>query len=329
MMATSAPVRVLSNVPMFSSDNAKLVHNDAWLSAPGSRVPLLMAMIRVALKSYRYEVIFLNCAGKETLVLCALLFLLPFNRAKVITADLILRVPTTRWQRFRASVTRMLLRKIRLFIFYHRDFTGYERYFGVDSQRAAYVPFKVNSLDIILRKQPSEGDYLFTGGTSLRDWDTLMEAVKGVSVPVVILSADDALSRLCRAAENLTVIRDDGSTESWIRHIAASKFVVLPISSKSIAASGISTYLCAMALRKCVIITEGPATKDILNETNAVLVPPEDPKALRQAIEKVNENTPFRRRVAEAGYQYALSCGDTSRLHRDFISWIHRTAHES
>jgi hypothetical protein len=87
--------------------------------------------------------------------------------------------------------------------------------------------------------------------------------------------------------DNVKIVHDDGSLLSWVRHMAESKFVVLPISPDSIAASGISTYLMAMALKKCVIITEGPATKGLLlNHQNSVIVPPRDPDALRRLFSR-------------------------------------------
>jgi hypothetical protein len=77
-----------------------------------------------------------------------------------------------------------------------------------------------------------------------------------------------------------------------------------------------------MALKKCVIISSGPTTDGILTEDIAVMVPPEDPKALRYAIEKVFNDETYRKRIAENGYNYAVSLGDEKRLHDSIIKEI-------
>ena len=160
--------------------------------------------------------------------------------------------------------------------------------------------------------------------------------MSGLSIPLQILvpkaeyhrcsslSAFSGDSQVARGT--VSIIHDDGTAKSWIGHIARSKFVVLPISANSIAPSGISTYLSAMALGKCVIITRSPATEGILDESNCVIVPPADPVALRNAIQKVDSDARLRSRIAQAGYRYAMGLGDTRRLHWDFVEYIVQAA---
>jgi len=275
--------------------------------------------------------VFFDCAAVETLVFGLLKYVLPFKRCRLVRADLILRVPRTRLQRLAARLKRLALRRVRLFILYHRDCSGYVECYGIKAEKVVYVPFKVNGLELVKEQTPINGQYVFSGGVSLRDWKTLMQAVRELDIEVVIVrpSAGSA-TELCGVEaipENVRVVHDDGSISSWIRYIAEAKFVVLPIAADSIAASGISTYLLAMALKKCVVITEGPATKGILlNHQNSVIVPASDPDALRGAIQRVDSDLLFRERLAEAGYRYAMSVGDTSRLYRDFTSCIRTVA---
>jgi glycosyltransferase involved in cell wall biosynthesis len=70
-----------------------------------------------------------------------------------------------------------------------------------------------------------------------------------------------------------------------------------------------------MALRKCVIISDCPATRGILvPDETAILVPMRDPQALAQAIRKAWNDDGYRRRVAEGGYRYALNLGGEATL---------------
>jgi glycosyltransferase involved in cell wall biosynthesis len=87
-------------------------------------------------------------------------------------------------------------------------------------------------------------------------------------------------------------------------------------------ASGISTYLVAMALGKCVIMTDSPATQGLIDDGHAVVVPPCDPAALRDAIARVASDAAFRERTAAAGKAYASALGDESRLAADIARFV-------
>ena len=76
---------------------------------------------------------------------------------------------------------------------------------------------------------------------------------------------------------NVEVVRHDGS-DSFLDHIAASRLVALPIKRENISASGIGVYLAAMALGKCVVISEGPAVNGVVPPGAALIVPPEMPR---------------------------------------------------
>jgi glycosyltransferase involved in cell wall biosynthesis len=78
-------------------------------------------------------------------------------------------------------------------------------------------------------------------------------------------------------------------------------------------ASGLSTYLDAMYLGKCVIISEGPGASDILTD-QAILVRPHDVAGLTAAIRRAWEDDSLRRTVAQAGKAYAQSLGDEADL---------------
>ena len=79
-----------------------------------------------------------------------------------------------------------------------------------------------------------------------------------------------------------------------------------------------------MALVKCVIITEGPATRGLLDDGQAIIVPPSDANALRAAIVAAREDTAYRSRVASAGQRYARAIGAHERLARDICREVVR-----
>ena len=325
-------VRVVSNVPGLA-DAAVGQFDHRTIVVSRYLMPRLKQIFLVAARSYRSDVVFLNCAVTEALALCVCLIFMPFNRCRVIVADPVLRVPTTRRHRLTTWLKRQVFRRVDVFILYQKDFAGYMRWYGIDASRVVYIPFKVNSLDLITRLVPVDGDYALATGVSLRDWTTLAAAIRGLDIRLVISvpasAADGEMPRPSDFGSQVTLLKDEGPVGAWLQRMALAKFVILPISSDSIAPSGISTYLCAMALRKCVILTAGPSTHGLLNETMSVLVPPADVRALREAIERVNSDAAFRRDVADAGFRYAMSCGDERRLYSDFVTIILAVADSS
>ena len=63
-----------------------------------------------------------------------------------------------------------------------------------------------------------------------------------------------------------------------------------------------------------MIISAGPAVNGVVPEGAAIIVPPEDPSALRAAIQRAYSDDTYRRTVADKGRQYALSLKGEARL---------------
>jgi glycosyltransferase involved in cell wall biosynthesis len=118
---------------------------------------------------------------------------------------------------------------------------------------------------------------------------------------------------------NVDIEHDDGSYESWLSAMACSRMVVLPITQASMYAHGAGTYLVAMALKKCVIVSENEGSHGILDGGQAILVPVGDPDALRRAIVRAWEDDSYRDKIAEAGYKYAVSMGDEESMQRRIL----------
>jgi len=94
---------------------------------------------------------------------------------------------------------------------------------------------------------------------------------------------------------------------------------VIPTFPNSIYAPGLSLYLLAMALRRCVIISEGPQTRGLLKD-EAIIVPPGDPGALAQAIRRCWEDDNLRKSTADAGRRYAELCAGEARMISDIVN---------
>jgi glycosyltransferase involved in cell wall biosynthesis len=74
-----------------------------------------------------------------------------------------------------------------------------------------------------------------------------------------------------------------------------------------------------------VVISNGPGVSDLLTD-QAVLVPPEDSGALREAIAQVWGDEELRARLVESGRKYALSLGGEpelrARVLESALTWL-------
>ena len=332
MMQVKKQLSLLSNLPgLQSTEKVCLMHELIGPSPAGRRAWL--QRFALVWRARKFDAVLINCNTAEVIALALLMRFVPFNRCKLIASDPVFMTPRGCKQRVLAYFKKVLLQRVDLFILIQKDFRGYQRFFGVTPQRSAYVPWKVNALDVIQRLNPVEGDYLFSSGATLRDWDTLAQAMRGVDLPLVISLPNAECARnwglnvthlpdLSKFPAGTRIERNSSNPEEWLSLAAKAKFVVFPIIAQVINASGISTALSCMALRKCVIISASPATRGILDGGQCLVVPPGDAQALGQAMIEANRDPLLRQRTAETGYRYALQCGDSRRLYRDFIDQI-------
>lgn len=269
------------------------------------------------------DLILINGDIGITLRLCALFWICPWKRKPLVVADLVLRRPRTASARAAAWIKRLLLRRVDHFVNYFRDVSGYSACYGITAQRSSFVPFKPN-----LRyryepdSHPAQGQYILCLGRSQRDFDTFFDAMAQLPYPAAIPKPDfPALRqhdsrftrRLDQLPPNIGLLDDDGSQASMIRAIEGARIIALPILPSSIAASGISVYLNAMLMSKPVVISAGPGASDIL-DGEALIVPPEDPDTLAEALRRLWEDDSAREQLAQTGRRYALGLGGEPEL---------------
>jgi glycosyltransferase involved in cell wall biosynthesis len=150
---------------------------------------------------------------------------------------------------------------------------------------------------------PTRGDYLFSGGDSMRDYVTLLEAVRGLPLPVRIATRWRPPAGLS-VPDNVTLA---SSNDAEFRALlAGARLVVLPLETDTLRTSGQQSYLNAMALGKPVIVTDlRDAPFYIEDGKTGRLVPSRAPALLRDAIEQLLDSPAASRSMAEQGQNFA------------------------
>jgi glycosyltransferase involved in cell wall biosynthesis len=147
------------------------------------------------------------------------------------------------------------------------------------------------------------GDYVFSGGNSMRDYPTLIEAVRGLTIPVFIATYWQPPSTLTIPA-NVTI---KPTSEIEFRDLlAGARFVIFPLRMDDLRTSGQQSYLNAMVLGKAVIVTDTmDAPFYIDHERTGMLTPSGDAAALRAAILRLLDSPGLVERMGEAGHNAA------------------------
>lgn len=128
--------------------------------------------------------------------------------------------------------------------------------------------------------ESTEGDYVFSGGNSLRDYPTLLRAVANTGIPLVIATQ---LRIEANIPSNVKIITC--SPSEFRSLMAGARFVVLPLDMRQLATTGQQSYLNAMALGKLVIVTDTvDAPFYIEDGSTGLLTPSGDADALRKAM---------------------------------------------
>ena len=284
--------------------------------------------LRLFFRAHGNDVVVLTGGTWRLLGICFMRTLIPLGTFKVVAVDFILSRPINSKQSIIAWVKKLLLRKVDRFILHFKDTSEYQRIYGIPASKCVFSPFKVNYWEKMIRDDQPSGteEYVFTAGRSYRDFPTFIEAMRKVDYPGLLLYEEVALLKrsatdvdLSNLPTNLATAKNEGE-QSWVEFIRRAKIVVVPLLPSTMYAPGLSLYLMAMAMGKCVIVTEGLATRNML-EDEAVIVAPKDSVALACAIRRVWEDDNLRCRTADAGRRYAHRCAGESRLLSDIVQF--------
>jgi glycosyltransferase involved in cell wall biosynthesis len=157
------------------------------------------------------------------------------------------------------------------------------------------------------RPMNGENDMICSVGREMRDYGTLLEAMDGLDIRCHIaanasagktdawqkdLDGDGASTR-----KNITVGK---KSYNELRDLyARSRFVVVPLLPTD-TDNGTTTVLEAMAMGKAVICSRVKGQADVIQEgRTGIFVPPNDPRALHEAIEFLWNNPTEAKRMGE------------------------------
>lgn len=172
----------------------------------------------------------------------------------------------------------------------------------------------------------SDSGFVVSAGRSGRDYELLIEAVRGMNLDLHIIC--DQFPEALRAGlpDNVTIL-DDCYGDCYFDELVKCRFVVIPLSVNDISA-GQMVLLQAMAVGKPVIITRTATTIDYVQDGNGVLfVEPKDFSAMTHAIQRLHTDDALRHSLGKQASEifakrysieaYASHLVDAARMAHD------------
>lgn len=174
---------------------------------------------------------------------------------------------------------------------------------GVPESKVAFIYHNVDRHFYRPLKLDTE-DYILAVGQEQRDYETLLQAIDGTGVKLVVVASSPwSTSRIEMSKVGETTVLSHIPYRELRTLYAKARLVVTPLIDVDYAA-GNSSVLEAMAMAKPIIVTRTKGITDyvIPNETG-VYVSPENPAELRDAILSLWDNHRKRDRLGANGRQ--------------------------
>lgn len=151
----------------------------------------------------------------------------------------------------------------------------------------------------------ADGFVLSVGDDAGRDFPTLIGAAKGLDREVIIKSSH-CPPTIAAGVRNVRIMRERISY-CELRDLYARASVVVVPTRETLNASGVSTILEASAMGKPLVVSDNSAIHDfvVAGET-CLMVPREDPQALRDAILRLLKDPATGARLAGNARQFIL-----------------------
>lgn len=179
--------------------------------------------------------------------------------------------------------------------------------FGIPRERLVFVPFGVDTHFFRRASVSHEENFIVSVGRDAgRDYATLFKAAENTDHAFIVVAGHKNILPDMPVPANVSVFYDRNMVEIRDLYerarlvVVVSKDTQIPDGSDC---SGQTVVLDALAAGKAVIVTRRSWIADyFVPDQDLVVVPPNDPEALVQAIDLLCQDAEKRKRLAESGY---------------------------
>lgn len=172
----------------------------------------------------------------------------------------------------------------------------YEQAFFWPQEKLHFVPLHT---DPALLEHPDVGNdgFIISAGRTCRDYGTLLAAFESTTIPLFIVASPGNVGVV--KSQHVKVFYDMPGPD-FVKLLARSLAVVIPLEDRKISV-GQSVLLQAMTLGKAVVVSKVNGSDDYIEHMKTgIVVPPYDPKAIREAVAMLIEDERLRTRLGQA-----------------------------
>ncbi|MGI0134788.1 MAG: glycosyltransferase, partial [Candidatus Micrarchaeaceae archaeon] len=189
-------------------------------------------------------------------------------------------------------------------VYSHKQEEHYIRRFSVPKEQLVCVPYYTTCWDTSYHV--TEGEYIFSGGDYTRDYASLITAVRDRPYRTVIAARFRHYFDAINVPPNVEIVTVGHS--EFFRLMSGARVVVVPLKGGLLQSGGQQTYLNAMAMGKPVIVADDCGASEYIRDGHTgIVIPPEDPMAMRAALERVWNDTALASRLGANAQRAAQS----------------------
>lgn len=180
--------------------------------------------------------------------------------------------------------------------------------------RIEFIPFGVDLDFFKPQGMPKKKQILAVGLDPDRDWKTLIEAVKDINIPVVLVTRISRVEKYLPLPANIEVRQF--SARDLEKEYDKSTMIIVPLntSSHNNDAMGCSVLFEGMAMGKPIIITRTKAVESYVKDReNGILVEEDNINNMKEAIKFILNNKKEAERIGENAYRYAVKNLDAKK----------------
>ncbi len=293
--------------PVSDEVSIKYIEPPLWFGRVFSRIPANLLLdwitafivaVRLVLEMRRRDAVGLVSLGNPSgIIFCLLNSFRWFRGGPVLVYRVLLPANSSR---LKIYLMGCVLQSVALIAVWSRaQIENYHRTFGWPSDQFMFIPYKANHSRDAAVPMPV-GDYIFSGGNSERDYKTLFEAVRGLSIPVIVSTTKQAATRGLAVPENVILVCAE--KVAFERLMAGARIMTLCIKKGIPRGAGETTILNAMWHGKPVVAADDVSASEYIKEgIDGFIVPAGDAAQMRRCILELWEDPKLAARMGEAG----------------------------
>jgi glycosyltransferase involved in cell wall biosynthesis len=205
----------------------------------------------------------------------------------------------------RGQLARFALSAVDVFVVHSTaEIETYSEWLSLPKSKFVFVPLSIQT-NVFEPEREATEPFVVSIGTANRDYSLLIKALEPLGYKTIIVAGEHAVAGL--AIPPFVEVRSGLSLLDCHTLSQQARVNVIPINNAS-SASGQVTLLETMMFGKAVVATRCAGTVDyVSDQTNALLVEPNDSHALTKAISTLWNNQKSRRSIGKAARSTILN----------------------